>query len=150
VSREVVRDCCAEVAAVVRIFHNAHVVVDDHVDRSLGADGVHIDLGVLNVDHVLLAVAERSAVLLVVVEEAVHAGRVDEHLLGVPDAHAPSVAAGDAAGGILADGELGVIVVVVDFEGRRCEGYRLHVGGLGLHEAAKEGAGVFELVVVED
>jgi len=150
VGREVVCDCSAEVAAVVGVLDEADVVVDDHVDGGLRADGVHVDLGVLDVDHVLLAVLLGGAELLVVVEEAVHAGRVDEHVARVPDAHAPGVLAGDGGVGLLADGEGGVVVVGVELEGFRGERDGLHVGGLGLHEAAEEGTGVLELVVVED
>lgn len=80
VAREVVCNGGAEVAAVVSVFDVTHVVVDDHVDGRLGADGEHVNLRVLDVDHVLLAVLLGGAGLLVVVEEAVHAGGVDEHV----------------------------------------------------------------------
>jgi hypothetical protein len=81
VAREVVRDSGAEVTTMVRILNKSHIVIDDHVDRSFGADSKHGDLRVLDVDHVLLAVLLRGASLLVVVEEAVHAGRIDEHVV---------------------------------------------------------------------
>ena len=64
---EVVRNSRAEVAAMVRILDSPHIIIHNHIDRGLCADGVHVDLLVLDVDHVLLAVAERGAVLLVVV-----------------------------------------------------------------------------------
>jgi hypothetical protein len=73
VVRKVVCNGGAEVATVVSILDEADVVVDDHVDGSLGADGEHVDLRVLDVDHVLLAVLLGCAGLLVIIEEAVHA-----------------------------------------------------------------------------
>ena len=151
---EVVCEGSAKVVAVGGIFDRGVVVVavGDHVDGGLGRDGVQGDLAVLNADHVLLAVVVVDAGLVVVVEETVHAGRVDEHVLAVENTETPRVSARHAtrAGRAIADGELGVVVVCV--EGERVRGTRvgLHVGCLSLDETSEDGRNAVKLVVVEN
>lgn len=58
---------------MVGVLNEATIVVDDHVNGRLSTNSAHIDLRVLDIDHILLVVLLGCVVLLIVIEEAVHA-----------------------------------------------------------------------------
>ncbi|CAG9998128.1 unnamed protein product [Clonostachys byssicola] len=118
----------------------------DDVGAGLGVDTVHVDLGVLDLDHVLLAVLSIQTLLGVVLEEAVQATTVEEDVAGVVDTETPSL--GASLTSALGKGRIEVLGVGSEWGlGIRVA---LHVGSLGLDDTHEDVLGALEVVVVED
>lgn len=108
-----------------------------------------MDLGLFDANHVVLAVVERDALLVVVVKEAVQTAAVDKDVLGVGRAETPGAGALVRVAGA-AGLEVRVRVLGVDVKGGERVGVALEVGRLGLDQRHVHVLGVGELVVVHD
>ena len=122
-----------EVGHVVFLLHDARPIDRDHVRTRLGGQRPEVRLGAaLDADHVFLTALGTEARLVVVVEEAVEAGAVDEEILGSEDAEAPRLLASGVA---VAGAEVGVEVGVAGLEAAVESGrVGLHVWCFGLQD----------------
>ncbi|CAG9937310.1 unnamed protein product [Clonostachys rosea f. rosea IK726] len=137
----------AERALIVRqVSHETLTARGDDVGAGLGVDTVHVDLGVLDLNHVLLAVLSVQTLLGVVLEEAVQATTVEEDVAGVVDTETPSLGASLTS----ALGPVRVEVLGVGSEWGLGIGVALHVGSLGLDDTHVDVLGALEVVVVKD
>lgn len=101
---------------------------------------------IADVNHVVLAVVGIDAsVSVVVVEEAVHAGTVDEGVARVHDAN--TVGTGTSGGG--AAGPVRVTILGLGGEGNSGIRVALHVGGLSLEDVGVNVLSIVQGVVVE-
>ncbi|CAH0048977.1 unnamed protein product [Clonostachys solani] len=131
---------------VQTVSHKTLTAGGDDVGAGLGVHTVHVDLGVLDLDHVLLAVLSVQTLLGVVLEEAVQATTIEEDVAGVVDTETPSLGASLTS----ALGPVRVEVLGVGSEWGLGIGVALHVGSLGLDDTHVDVLGALEVVVVED
>ncbi|CAI6089739.1 unnamed protein product [Clonostachys chloroleuca] len=137
----------AERALIIRqVSHETLTARGDDVGAGLGVHTVHVDLGVLDLNHVLLAVLSVQTLLGVVLEEAVQSTTVEEDVAGVVDTETPSLSASLTS----ALGKGRVEVLGVSSEWGLGIGVALHIGSLGLDDTHVDVLGALEVVVVED
>jgi len=143
----------AEVVAVACVLTCGSAVESHHVDGCLCADTVQVDVlgATLDGDHVLLAVVAGDAVLVVVLEERVQTGSVDQDVVAGHDAQTPTLVARRAEVLRRAGREVWILEGVL-LHGKRNESgwVGLPVWSLGLNVAHEDVLGVQELVVVQD
>ena len=104
-----------------------------------------MDLGAVDLDHILLAGFGVDAFLAIVLEEAVHASANDVEILGAEDTQAPGLLAAFS----LTRGEVRVVPFLLGLEWDQGVGVGLVVWGLGLDEAHVDVLSVGDLVVVQ-
>lgn len=130
--------------ACVRLLGN-HALASrrgNHVNGSLGAETVDVDVRAVNLNHVLLAVLRIRAGLSIVLKEAVQISAVDEQIRGVHDTQTPGL----LARGRRAGREVGIVPGVLGRVGNQSCGVGLVVWSLSLDQTHEDVRRVRNLV----